>query len=145
MQDQRVDLLHTVFAQGCIGPGDVGVVPYLRPQIVLTPNEHPRHSILGHVRFQSTGVETLHHHQHDQGHIQPHIPRQARTAIGVFARPSPVMRHDLAQRLPWQRAFELQQRVVVSHIDLDAFAVGGCSRADPRRTMSAFFHGGLLI
>ena len=30
MENQRVDLLDTILAQGGIGPGDVGVVPNLR-------------------------------------------------------------------------------------------------------------------
>ena len=48
MQHQRVDLLYPVFAQGRIGPSDVGVVPNLRAGIVLAADEHPRHDIFGH-------------------------------------------------------------------------------------------------
>jgi hypothetical protein len=46
MEDQRIDLLDPVLAQGCIGPGDVGMVPNLSPGGVLSPNEHARHHIL---------------------------------------------------------------------------------------------------
>ena len=74
MQYQRVDLLYTVFAKGRIGPGDVGVVPNLRPGGVLTPNEHPRHHIFGQICFHVARVEMLHQHQHHQGDIQRHIP-----------------------------------------------------------------------
>jgi hypothetical protein len=66
-------------------------------------------------------------------------------AVGVFACPSPVTRHDLDKRLPGKSTFELQQRRVVSHIDLDDYAVGGCPRAALRHTISAFFHGELLM
>jgi hypothetical protein len=63
MQYQRIDLLHPVFAQGCIGASDVGVVPNLRLGIVLTPNEQARDHIFGEVRFHLARVEVLHHHQ----------------------------------------------------------------------------------
>ncbi len=51
MEDQRIDLVHTVFAKGHIRPGNVGMVPNLRPGIVLAPNEHPCHDILGQIRL----------------------------------------------------------------------------------------------
>jgi hypothetical protein len=117
MEDQRIDLVHTLLAQSGRGPCNVGMVANLGAGIGLAPNEHPRHDILGHVRFHVACVELLHQHQHDQGHVQGHIPRQARAAIGVFACPSPVTRHDLAKCLPWKSAFELKQRVVVIHVD----------------------------
>ena len=74
MQHQRIDLLHPVLAQGRIGPGDVGMIPNLGAGVVLAANEHPRHDILGHIRFHLACVEMLHQHQHHQGDIQRDIP-----------------------------------------------------------------------
>ena len=62
MEDQCIDLLDPVLAQGRIGPGDIGVVPNLGPGGVLAPNEYPCHDIFGHVGFQSAGVQIFHDH-----------------------------------------------------------------------------------
>lgn len=74
MQQPRVDLLHTVLAKGRRGPGDVGVVPYRRLQIVLAPDAHPRHHMFGERRFHGARVEMLHQHQPHHGDIQRDIP-----------------------------------------------------------------------
>jgi hypothetical protein len=74
MQQQRIELLHAVFAKSRIGPGDVGVVPHLWPGLGLSPDAHPRHDIFGQIRVHVAGVEVLHHHQDHQGHIQRDIP-----------------------------------------------------------------------
>jgi hypothetical protein len=145
MEDQRIDLVETFLAESGISPRNVGMVPNLWPGIALAPNEHARHNILGEIRFHLPGVHMLYTHQDHQRDIQRHVPGQARSTIGVFARSRPPFGHHLAECRPWQGAFELQQRMVVIHIDLDDFVVGGCPRAAPRRTMSAFFHGVLLI
>ena len=47
MEDQRIDLLDPVFAQGCIGPGNIGMIPHLGAGVVLAANEYARHDILG--------------------------------------------------------------------------------------------------
>ena len=62
----------------------------------------------------------------------------------MFARLPPVARHDLAKGFPWQRAFELQQQVVVIDVDRDRFAGCACSWTDSRRTIALFFHDVLL-
>ncbi len=74
MEDQCIDLVHTVFAQSGKGPRNVGMVANLGAGIVLAPNEHPRHDILGEIRFHLAGVHMLHAHQDHQGDIQRHIP-----------------------------------------------------------------------
>jgi len=74
MQDQPIDLLHPIFAQGRIGPGNVGMIANLGGGVVLAANKYPGHDILRHVRFHFACVEVLHQHQHHQGDIQGHIP-----------------------------------------------------------------------
>src|SRR5712671_4322423 len=105
-------LVHTLLAQSGIGPRNVGMVPNLRLGGVLSPNEPPRHDMLGQRRLHVACVEVFHQHQHHQGHIQRDIPRQARAAIGIFAGPPPMARHGLEERLPRQGALELKQRVI---------------------------------
>jgi hypothetical protein len=127
MHNHRIDLVHTVFAQGHIGPRNVGMVPNLWLGVGLTSDEHPRHDIFGQIRLHVASVEVLHQHQHHQGYIQRHIPRQTRAASGLFARLPPVAPHDLDESLPWQGTLELKQPMVVVHIDRDGFAVCGCA------------------
>jgi hypothetical protein len=70
MQNHRIDLVHAVFAQGHIGPGNVGMIPNLWCGVGLTSDEHPRHDIFGQIRLHVASVEVLHQHQHHQRHIQ---------------------------------------------------------------------------
>jgi hypothetical protein len=100
MEDQRIDLLDPVLAQGRVGSGDIGMIPNLRAGVVLAAKEHPCHHILRHVRFHLACVEMLHQHQHHQGDIQGYIPGQARAAIGVFAGLPPMTLHDRGERVP---------------------------------------------
>jgi hypothetical protein len=144
MEDQRIDLLDPVFAQGCIGPGYIGMIPHLGAGVVLAANEYARHDVLGQIRLHVARVEVLHQHQHHQGYIQRDIPGQARAAIGIFAGLPPMACHHLEERLPRQGALELKQRVVVGHVERDDFAICACAWTDPRRTIAVFFHRMLL-
>ena len=57
----------------------------------------------------------------------------------------PAGAHDVGEVVALlQGALELQQWVVVWHVDRDSFAVCACSWTDPRRTIAVFFHDMLL-
>jgi hypothetical protein len=74
MEDQRIDLVETFLAESGIRPRNVGMVSNLWPGIALATNEHPRHHILGEIRFHRAGMQMLDTHQDYQRDIQPHVP-----------------------------------------------------------------------
>ena len=142
MQNQPVDLLHAIFAQGRMGEAMLewsricGLGASCRPMNTRATTFSATYASISRELRCFTSIKTT------KGTYKAIWGKPG--GHRCFARLPPVARHDLAKGFPWRRAFELQQQVVVIGVDRDRFAGCACSWTDSRRTIALFFHDVLL-